>query len=135
MRSRVLIGIILVATFSAAPTNSWHSARATQSTPAEIAKLIDDCGLETTVMANRLFNFSFNQTATEEALNKTDQLKSSESKVYEVYPTAIGRRVRLIYVQIAENGAPLSGKKARSTNSNICAKLPVNSKCRALNSG
>src|SRR3954469_704633 len=111
MRSLLLIGLIIGATLSAALTSSWECTLATQSTPDEIARLINDCGLQTTVMANRLFNYSFNQTATDEVLDKTGHVKSTESKVYEVYPTAIGRRVRLIYVEVAENGTPLSAEK------------------------
>jgi hypothetical protein len=111
MKSLLPIGLILAATLCSNPTSSREIKPATQSTPDEIAKLIDECGLRTTVMANRLFNYSFNQTSTDEVLDNTGRIKNSESKLYEVYPIAIGRRVRLIYVQIAENGTPLSADK------------------------
>src|SRR3954470_13878760 len=111
MKSLLSIGLIWSAVLCSGTTSSREMKPPPQSNPDEIAKLIDDCGLQTTVMANRLFNYSFNQIATDEALDKTGSVKSSESKVFEVYPTAIGRRVRLIYVQIAENGAPLSPDK------------------------
>ncbi len=111
MKTLLPIGLILAAALCSDTTSSREKRPATQSTPDEIAKLISDCGLQTTVMANRLFNYSFHQTATDEVLDKTGRVKSTESKVYEVYPTAIGRRVRLIYVQVAENGTPLSADK------------------------
>jgi hypothetical protein len=80
-------------------------------TAPEIAKLIDECGLQTTRMANRLFDYSFNETDTDRVLDKKLALKSEQSKVFEVYPIAIRRRVKFIYVQISENGVPLSAKK------------------------
>lgn len=111
MKTLLLIGLIFAVVLCSDTTSSREKTSATQSTPDEIAKLINDCGQQTTVMANRLFNYSFSQTATDEVLDKTGRIKSTESKVYEVYPTAIGRRVRLIYVQVAENGVPLSADK------------------------
>lgn len=110
MKPLLSICLLISAALSAA-TSSPGPPLATQSTPEEIAKLINECGRQTTVMANRLFNYSFNQAANDEVLDKTGRVKSSESKVYEVYPIAIGRRARFIYVQVAENGAPLSAEK------------------------
>jgi hypothetical protein len=101
----LLLSLVILAT--AVPRQSDP----TQSTAEDIAKLIDECGLQTAVMANRLFNYSFNQTIMDEVLDKAGRVKSSDSKLYEVYPTAIGRQARLIYIQVAENGAPLSADK------------------------
>lgn len=109
MKLFVLTALIVMAMVCVSHANRRQAA--SPSTPEEIAKLIDECGLQTTVMANRLFNYSFNQASIDEVLDKTGRVKSTESKLYEVYPTAIGRRVRLIYVQVAENGAPLSADK------------------------
>ena len=111
MKSLLLIGLIFMTALSAAMRSPSEPTLTTQSTPDEIAKLIDECGRQTTVMASRLFNYSFIQTATDEVLDKTGRVKSSESKVYEVYPLSIGRRARFIFVQIAENGTPLSADK------------------------
>jgi len=101
--------------FSAAVCGTAVISRQTtpplQSTPEEIARLINECGQRTTAMAGRLYNYSFNQTDTDEVLDKANRARSSTSKTYEVFPVAVGRRARFIYVQVSENGVALSPKK------------------------
>jgi hypothetical protein len=107
MQSLLLAALSLAGLCFESATSS-RSAATPQSTPEEIAKLIKECGEHTTVMARRLFNYSFNQTDSDEVLDKSGRVKSSQSKTYEVYPIIFGRRARLIYVQVSENGVPLN---------------------------
>lgn len=80
-------------------------------TAAEIAKLINECGLRTTQMTGRLYNYTFHATDTDYVLDKHGRVKSEQSKVSEVYPINIGNRRKWIYVQVSENGVPLSADK------------------------
>lgn len=106
--------VVLLACFLHAPAVSRPQSQneaPLNLTATEIAKLIDECGWQTTRMANRLFDYSFNEVDSDKVFDKKLVLKSEQSKAFEVYPIAIGRRVRFIYVQISENGAPLSAEK------------------------
>ena len=79
-----------------------------------IAKLINECGLRTTQMTGRLYNYTFQATDTEFVLDKQGRVKREDSKVSEVYPINIGNRRKWIYVQVSENGVPLSAEKIAS---------------------
>jgi hypothetical protein len=87
------------------------SAEPLRLTPDEVAKLVNECGARTTQMTRRLYNYTFNETDTEYVIDKQGRIKSEQSKVFEVYPIAIGKRSKWIYVQVSENGVPLSPER------------------------
>jgi hypothetical protein len=109
MKPGVMIAVIVATVVCI--SNATRLPATAQSTPEEIAKLIHECGTRTTAMAGRLYDFSFIETSTDEVLDKTGRVKDSESKTYEVFPIAMGRRARFIYVQIAENGIAFTPEK------------------------
>src|SRR6185369_9205958 len=80
-------------------------------TTEEIAKLIVDCGTRTTQMTGRLYNYTFHATDTEYVLDKNGRVKGQHSKVSEVYPISYGNLRKWIYVQISEDGVPLSPER------------------------
>lgn len=80
-------------------------------TTAEIASLINECGVRTTRMTGRLYNSTFHVTDTDRVIDKRGQVKSEQSKVFEVYPTNIGNLRKWIYVQVGENGLAFSDEK------------------------
>jgi hypothetical protein len=80
-------------------------------TDDEIAKLIYECGVRTTKMTGRLYDSTFYTTDTDYVIDKQGQIKSEQSKVFEVYPTNIGNRRQWINVQIGANGAAFSAEK------------------------
>jgi len=109
---KFFLTVVLLACLLHAPAVSRpRSEEPLNLTAEEIAKLIDECGLQTTRMANRLFEYTFNETDTDRVFDKKLALKSEQSKVFEVFPIAIRRRVKFIFVQISENGVPLSAEK------------------------
>jgi hypothetical protein len=131
MKYFLLIAILLFGTLLPARStkSAFHqvqspSAEPLKLTPDEVAKLISECGAHTTQMTRRLYNYTFNETDTEYVIDKQGRIKSEQSKVFEVYPIAIGNWGRWIYVQVSENGVPLSPERiarerdhaARQTN-------------------
>jgi hypothetical protein len=107
----LLCGICLTAQPARSTPAPLQTAESLKLTPEEISRLINECGERTTRMSGRLYNYTFLQTETEYEIDKKGQSKGEQSKVYEVFPTAIGNRHRLIYVQVSENGLPLSAEK------------------------
>lgn len=91
--------------------------------PAEIAALISECGLRTTQMTRRLYNYTFMELDTEYEVDKKGQVKSEQSKVYEVYPLIIGKRSKWVYVQVSENNVPLSAEKITRARARITKEL------------
>lgn len=118
MKYYLLIVVVLLGTFlPARSTNSTGgqakgaSGQPVKLTPDEIAKLINECGAVTTQMTGRLYDYTFNETDNEFVIDKEGRIKSEQSRVFEVYPLKIGNRRRWIYVQVSENGVPLSAEK------------------------
>lgn len=109
----LLFGILLPvhATKSAFHQLPSASGEPLKLTPDEIARLINECGERTTQMTRRLYNYAFKATDTEYVIDKKGRIKSEQSRVFEVYPIAIGKRSRWIYVQVSENGVPLSPER------------------------
>ena len=112
MKQSFLIAILLCGIcLTAQPARSTPAPLQTASadslklTPEEITRLINECGQRTTRMSGRLYNYTFLQTETEYEVDKKGLPKGEQSRVYEVFPTSIGNRHRLIYVQVSENGA------------------------------
>jgi hypothetical protein len=118
MKHFLLITMLLVGmswpsqlTESTSTTQQSTPAEPLQLDSAETAKLINECGEHTTQMTRRLYTYGFMATDTQYVLNNQAVVKREESKVYEVYPTAIGKRSRWIYIQVSENGVPFSAEK------------------------
>ena len=109
----LLFGILLLAhsTKSAFHELQNASVEPLRLSPDEVARLINECGERTTQMTRRLYNYAFNATDTEYVIDKKGRIKSQQSKVFEVYPIAIGKRSKWIYVQVSENGVPLSPER------------------------
>lgn len=109
----LLFGISLPARSTKSAFHELQSAslEPLKLTPDEVAKLINECGERTTQMTRRLYNYTFKETDTEYMIDKQGRIKSEQSKVFEVYPIAIGKRSRWIYVQVSENGVPLSPER------------------------
>jgi len=105
--------IVLLLTLLSTPALAQKSAAGEPLTwtTEEIAKLIFDCGMRTTQMTGRLYNYTFHATDTEYALDKNGRVKGQHSKVSEVYPISFGNLRKWIYVQISEDGVPLSPER------------------------
>lgn len=109
----LLVGILLAAhptksVFGQAPSASGGPLKLTSD---EIAKLINECGARTTQMTGRLYSYTFNETDTEYVIDKQGRVESEQSKVFEVYPINVGNRRKWIYVQVSEDGVPLSPER------------------------
>lgn len=89
----------------------------------EIAALINACGLRTTQMTRRLYNYTFTETDTEYGVGKKGEVKSEQSKVYEVYPLIIGKRSKWVYVQLSENNVPFSAEKIARERERLAKEL------------
>lgn len=117
MRYCLLIAILLLGILLAAhPTKSAlyqapGSGESLSLTPDEVARLINECGARTTQTTGRLYSYTFNETDTEYLIDKQGRIKNEESKVFEVYPINIGNRRKWVYVQVSENGVPLSPER------------------------
>jgi hypothetical protein len=118
MKYYLLIVIVLLGTFlPARSTNSTGgqangaSGQPVKLTPDDIAKLINECGAVTTQMTGRLYDYTFNETDNEFVIDKEGRIKSEQSRVFEVYPLKIGNRRKWVYVQVSENGVPLSPER------------------------
>lgn len=109
----LLFGILLPAqsTTSASRQLQSTSEEPLRFSPDEVAQLINECGKRTTQMAMRLYNYTFTVNHTDYVIDKKGGIKNEQSKVFEVYPIYIGKMGRAIYVQVSENGVPLSPEK------------------------
>src|SRR5262245_41346342 len=113
----VPVAISLIGIFLSQPLPQ-QTLRATEQSLTipgdEIAKLIDECGLRTSQMTGRLYNYTFHATDIEYVLDKQHRVNSEQSRTFEVYPINVGNRRKWIYVQVGENGVPLSAQKIAS---------------------
>jgi hypothetical protein len=99
------------------------SGEAQALSPIEIAALINDCGVRTTQMTWRLYSYTFRETDTEYGVDKQGQVKSKQSKVYEVYPLIIGKRSKWVYVQVSENDTSFSAERIARERERIIKDL------------
>jgi|GEM_PF-5533232 len=110
MRYLSLIAVLLCFYPNQAPAQNLTPVEE-KLTPAQITKLINECGARTTEMAARVYNYSFVQTEVYKTFDKKGSVKDEYTKVFEVYPITINGRARIIYVQLSENNVPFSAEK------------------------
>ena len=115
---KILLLTILLLNFltPAQPVNSGAnqpnaSEESLSLTPAEIASLVNECGERTTLMARRIFKYTYTFTEIENAVDKRGQVTREKSKVYEMTPFRAGHSGGFAKVQVSENGVPFSAEK------------------------
>lgn len=93
-----------------APSNRAAQGDSQSLTPAQISALVADCGLRTTQMTARIFEYTYAETALEYEVDKAGKVKVTGERVYEVYPVR-NRKGGYVRVQVSENGSQLSAEK------------------------
>ncbi|MBA2502647.1 MAG: hypothetical protein H0V27_07180 [Pyrinomonadaceae bacterium] len=79
---------------------------------AEIAALVNECGVRTTRMWVQLFDYKYTQTNVEYEIDKRGQVARERTKAYEVTPVRIGKNIGLfVSVQVSEDGVPFSAER------------------------
>lgn len=104
----IVIALCVLGLF--APQASTAQADSPSLTPEQISALVAECGLRTTQMTARIFDYTYTETGIEYAVDKAGKVRVTGGKVYEIYPVR-NRRGGYVRVQVSENGSPLSEEK------------------------
>jgi hypothetical protein len=119
-----LVSVLPLTPHTSALSDQAQSASSEPSklTAADVAVLVDECGARTTRMASRVYDYTYTETVTEYEADKRERIKREKSKTYEVSPVAVGRGM-FIYVQVGENGVPLSRDKVEHERERAMVKI------------
>ena len=114
----IVIGICVPGLFASHASTAQAARRNQQAakadspslTPEQISALVAECGLRTTQMTARIFDYTYTETGFEYELDKTGKVRVTGGKTYEIYPVR-NRRGGYVRVQVGENGSPLGEEK------------------------